>query len=185
MSTLPDDERVIRRSTSGDAEPFRRCLDVVARERRYLAFLEAPPLAEVRAFMASPDLLQLVALVRGELVGWCDTLRKPHEGFRHSATLGIGILPAQRGRGLGRALLRATLDASREAGIRRVELEVYGSNGPAIALYERHGFEHEGIKRGARILDGRSEDVLCMAWQVPPDARLAAWQTPPPERSPR
>jgi RimJ/RimL family protein N-acetyltransferase len=49
-------------------------------------------------------------------------------------------------------------------GFTRIELEVFESNARAIALYERRGFVHEGRKRAARILDGRTEDVLCMAW---------------------
>ena len=48
-------------------------------------------------------------------------------------------------------------------GLTRIELEVYESNQPAIALYERYGFAHEGRKRRGRILDGRSEDIVCMA----------------------
>ena len=32
-------------------ESFHRALDFVARERRYLAFLEAPPLEETRAYV--------------------------------------------------------------------------------------------------------------------------------------
>jgi putative acetyltransferase len=47
-----------------------------------------------------------------------------------------------------------------------VELEVYASNTAAIALYRRRGFEIEGVKRGIRILDGRVEDVVCMARPV-------------------
>ena len=38
------------------AEGFHQCLDSVARERRHLAFLEAPPLDAVRGFMRSRTL---------------------------------------------------------------------------------------------------------------------------------
>lgn len=41
------------------------------------------------------------------------------------------------------------------------------TNRPAIALYERFGFEREGVKRAARVLGGRSEDILCMALLLP------------------
>jgi ribosomal protein S18 acetylase RimI-like enzyme len=166
-TTAPTADIILRRSTPADAEAFRHCLDAVARERRYLAFLQAPPLSEVRAYMTSREPIQFVALVRDEIVGWCDVSRKPYDGFRHSAVLGMGLLPAYRGRGLGRSLLRATLEAARAAGLVRIELEVLASNRAAIALYEKHGFAHEGIKRRARVLDGASEDVLCMALLTP------------------
>ena len=56
-------------------ESFHRALDFVARERRYLSFLEAPPLESARAFvleMISHGHPQWVALSTGEVVGWCD-----------------------------------------------------------------------------------------------------------------
>src|SRR5260370_16705058 len=37
--------------TEAHIESFHKTLDVVARERRYLAFLEAPPLESTRAFI--------------------------------------------------------------------------------------------------------------------------------------
>ena len=45
----------------------------------------------------------------------------------------------------------------------RVELEVFASNARAIRLFERAGFVREGTKRRARFLDGREDDVVCMA----------------------
>jgi ribosomal protein S18 acetylase RimI-like enzyme len=86
----------------------------------------------------------------------------------------MGLLQPYRGRGLGSALLRAVLDEAESQGLSRIELEVYTSNQPAIALYERFGFTREGIKRSARILDGRSEDILCMALLLPPLEKGAA-----------
>jgi RimJ/RimL family protein N-acetyltransferase len=117
--------------------------------------------------MAARGVIQFVALVGSQVVGWCDISRKPIEGFRHSGVLGMGLLQPYRGRGLGGALLRAVLDEAQLQGLSRVELEVYTSNQPAIALYERFGFVREGIKRSARILDGKIEDILCMALLLP------------------
>jgi ribosomal protein S18 acetylase RimI-like enzyme len=153
----------IRRGSLVDVEAFRHCLDLVARERRWLAFLEAPPIEQVRSFLAQNALIQFLADHKGQIVGWCDVTANPREGFRHSGALGMGLLPAFRGGGLGRKLLRETVAAAQAAGIIRVELEVYPSNERAIALYESFGFVHEGRKKSARLLDGKAEDFLCMA----------------------
>ena len=64
---------------------------------------------------------------------------------------------------MGAALLARTLEAAEAAGMTRVELEVFASNTRAIRLFERAGFVREGVKRQARLLDGRAEDVVCMA----------------------
>jgi ribosomal protein S18 acetylase RimI-like enzyme len=154
---------VLRRSTPNDLESFRECLDAVAQERRWLAMVSAPPLDAIRAYLLANAPIRFVASAAGRVVGWCDVTPSQLEGFRHSGTLGMGLLPAFRGRGLGRALLEQTLAAAREAGPTRIELEVFASNVGAIALYERFGFAHEGRKRSGRLLDGRYEDIVCMA----------------------
>lgn len=164
MSTAGDVQ--VRESKAADLESFRACLDAVARERRWLTLLEAPPLDEVRWFTETQrqrGMVQFVALQGERVVGWCDVIRKTSEGFRHAGDLGMGLLPELRGRGLGRRLLERTLAAARASGLTRVELEVYVSNAAAIALYERCGFRHEGLRRRARLLDGVAEDVVEMA----------------------
>jgi len=145
---------------------FRDVLDSVARERRWLAYLEAPPLPRIRRFVLNGlrnGMAQYVAIDDGRVVGWCDVNPKSHETLRHSGVLGMGVAASHRGRGLGSALLRATLDAATVSGIRRVELVVRADNVAAIALYERHGFEHEGRLHDYMVVDGVSFDALLMA----------------------
>ncbi len=161
----------IRPSRVEDAEGIQRCLDAVARERRHIAMLEAPPLEQVRSFVeaiAAGAGVQFVALQDEAVVGWCDVLRNPRSGFRHSAALGMGLLAPVRGRGIGRALLAAVLEGVRPQGLQRIELEVYAANRPAIALYEHFGFAREGVKQAGRVLDGEPADILCMALLLPP-----------------
>jgi RimJ/RimL family protein N-acetyltransferase len=157
---------VLRRETPEDFESFMRCLDAVARERRWLALVEAPPLAEARAFIENARAqgsVRVVAAVGSEIVGFCDVIPKAYPGHAHAGDLGMGLLPAYRGRGLGRRLLDETVRRTFAQGLTRIELEVYESNRAAIALYERYGFAHEGRKRRGRNLDGVTEDILCMA----------------------
>ncbi|MDT3671071.1 MAG: ribosomal protein S18-alanine N-acetyltransferase [Aromatoleum sp.] len=70
--------------------------------------------------------------------------------------------PAQRA-GIGGRLLRQLFDEARERGASQFFLEVRPSNEAAIALYDRHGFESIGRRRGyypAR--DGGREDAIVM-----------------------
>ena len=153
----------VRRATLDDAAGIQLCIDAVAQERRWLAFLQAPSLQEVRSFIGENEPIQFVAEREGNVVGWCDVTPNRREGFRHCGTLGMGVLAPFRGRGLGYKLLEATLQATRNAGLRRVELEVLSSNTGAISIYRKSGFGIEGRKREARVLDGRTEDILMMA----------------------
>jgi ribosomal protein S18 acetylase RimI-like enzyme len=118
---------------------------------------------DVVARSAGGAAVQYFAVEHDRVVGWCDVFPKRHEGFRHSGGLGMGLLAPWRRRGLGAALLETTLATCRARGITRVELEVYASNAAARRLYESHGFVVEGVKRGARLLDGVEDDLVLMA----------------------
>ena len=149
------------------ADSLQLCLDVVARERRYLAFTEAPPVDAVRGFVqfliGGAGVQSLAVDEADTVVGWCDIIRNPREGFRHCGQLGMGLVPAFRHRGLGRDLATTTIARARGVDIKRIELEVFSSNDRAVALYRTLGFVLEGTKRQARDLDGLVDDILIMA----------------------
>jgi ribosomal protein S18 acetylase RimI-like enzyme len=145
---------------------FHSVLDAVARERRYLAFLEAPSLADVRRFVLGnlrKGAPQYVALDQDTVVGWCDVIPKPRETLRHSGVLGMGIAASHRGLGIGRVLLRETIAAASARGLTRIELVVRSDNAPAIQLYRRHRFYVEGVLRDYLVVDGVAHDALQMA----------------------
>ncbi|MBB3285959.1 MULTISPECIES: GNAT family protein [Rhizobium] len=153
--------------TAEHIEDFHKALDMVAREREYLSLLEAFPLEETRAFvlgMIENGNPQLVALADGTVVGWCDISRHTFPSNAHAGKLGMGLIPAYRGQGLGRRLIEATLRAARDVGIERVELSVYADNNRAIALYEKVGFVREGLARKSFRIDGRYKDTIHMAF---------------------
>lgn len=147
-------------------ESFHRALDTVSRERRYLTFLEAPPIESTRAFVLdniANGHPQFVAISAGEVVGWCDVVRKSRPVHAHGGVLGIALLPAFRRQGLGERLMRRALVAAQAAGMTRIELTVRENNLNAIALYKRIGFAVEGLSRNAIKIDGVYENVIQMA----------------------
>lgn len=160
------DVRIVR-TAEEYAESFHAAVDYVARERRYIGFVQAPPVESTRDFLrrvtAGAGVQFLAVTSKNDVVGWCDISRNPIEGFRHVGRLGMGLLPEYRRRGLGRRLATNTIQAARDAGIERVELEVFATNEAAIALYRELGFVTEGIKRKSRKLDGKYEDNVVMA----------------------
>ena len=82
----------------------------------------------------------------------------------HVATLGMGVHDDHVGQGIGTAILAALLDvADNWWDVRRVELDVYIDNAPAIKLYENFGFEREGVMRDAVFRQGAYVDSVFMA----------------------
>jgi len=148
-----------------DIEQFQHVTNLVMRERQYLAFVEGFPLDEAATFVARNLRLgnpQCVAEHDGRIVGWCDIRRSELPVHAHVGTLGMGVLPEYRGQGVGGRLIRAAIDAARDAGFERVELHVYGRNTRAAALYRKMGFAHEGTLVRGKKLDGEYDDVHLM-----------------------
>jgi [ribosomal protein S18]-alanine N-acetyltransferase len=105
--------------------------------------------------------ISIVAEEDGEIVGGIGV--NP-SGIGGVAWLGMSIVAEHRGRGLGRELPDTAIEAAREAGYRKLELEVFPENARAIALYLRAGFEIEGLKRDHYPRrDGSIRSALLMA----------------------
>ena len=82
---------------------------------------------------------------------------------KHVCSLGISIVDAYQGRGVGRALMNACLDfADNWANYARVELTVHADNVRAVKLYESLGFAHEGRLRDFSFREGGYVDALFM-----------------------
>lgn len=149
--------------------------DGIARERQYLAFLQAPPKEAALAFyrnIVEAGLCHFVALKDEQVVGWCDILPVPGEARAHVGRLGMGVMAGYRRQGLGRRLIRASLDRARAQGMSRIKLTVRVDNLSARKLYERAGFAVEGTRRRALRIDGRDYDAYCMALLMQPCATL-------------
>jgi len=146
---------------------FHAAIDVVARERKYLAHLEAPPFEETRRFVLGNIELgypQFAVVSADTVVGWCDVLpNRSRIIYSHCGTLGVGLLPEFRGKGIGRQLMRRTIDAAFAFGLTRIELTVRERNAKAIGLYKSLGFEMKGLHRNAVFIEGRYENLRSMA----------------------
>lgn len=144
---------------------FYKALSIVAQERVYIEMIEAPPFEKVANFQR--ELIQrkgpvFYAVTNGEVVGWCDVFPEENPRQCHRGGLGMAILPAFRGKGIGSRLLQSTIERATTFGLEKIELNVYTSNVSAIALYKKFGFEEEGLIKKYRKLDGQYYDCLAM-----------------------
>ncbi|RMC62504.1 GNAT family N-acetyltransferase [Sinorhizobium meliloti] len=108
------------------------------------------------------DSFNVVALIDNTIVGQAGL--HPNSGRRaHAATVGIGVHDDHVGKGVGTALMSELLDAADNwLGFKRLELTVFTDNAPAIRLYEKFGFEREGIRRSFAFKAGTYVDALGM-----------------------
>jgi len=98
----------------------------------------------------------LVAEQRGVVGGYAIGMCAGAEG----EILNLGVAPAHRGKGVGRALVRGMLAALRERGVQTVYLEVRESNAVARRLYESLGFRE--VARRARYYRRPVEDAVIL-----------------------
>jgi ribosomal protein S18 acetylase RimI-like enzyme len=164
MPTAPQVE--IRRARQSDTASLSAAVKAVAAEKKYLATVDGHSLEQTRAFLRhiiDRSLPQMTAVADGAVVGFCDIIPNTVEGFTHVARLGMGVRSEWRRQGIGRRLLDACLSQARNAGIEKVELEVFSDNVGAVRLYESCGFKEEGSRVRGRKLEGRYQDVKLMA----------------------
>lgn len=155
----------IRPIHAKDAASYRRCWDIIGKERLYLTETEAPPLSEVRRQVDNSLRTQspfLVAVDGDRVVGFAALYRFGLPSLSHNARLGIGLIPEYREKGLGTKLMAGLLKLSRGK-FRVLYLEVFGKNQRARKLYEKMGFEVCGrIKGYMKGLSYGSDDGLLM-----------------------
>jgi ribosomal-protein-alanine N-acetyltransferase len=79
--------------------------------------------------------------------------------------LNVAVLPAWRGRGLGRDLVQAALVLGLKQGAKFCFLEVAADNAPALSLYQSLGFAITGLRRNyfqEKDRSSESVDALMM-----------------------
>jgi putative acetyltransferase len=130
--------------------------------------LPFPSAEQWRKRLAEPPegLFSLVACVdNNEVVGQLDLYTFPNRPRRrHVGQIGMAVRDDWQGKGVGTALMQAAVDlADKWLNLRRLELEVYIDNGPAIRLYEKFGFTIEGTLVDFAFRDGHYVDTYMMA----------------------
>lgn len=163
----------VRPVTEEKIEELGRALKVVVDEERWVA-IQPPVTAEETAerIRIRFDEGQLLLALEddeapdGPFVGLINLRPTRIDGVE---SIGMWILPDSRGKGGGRMLLEAAIEA-RPPDVHKIELEVWPHNEAAIGLYERFGFEREGLRRDHyRRNDGRLHTSVIMA-RLFPDA---------------
>lgn len=97
-----------------------------------------------------------VARNNGQIVGICGILDMAGEGDISNVAVSL----KERGRGIAQKMLQYAIDECIQIGMKEFTLEVRVSNIPAIRLYEKLGFDKEGIR--PKFYEKPVEDALIM-----------------------
>lgn len=110
----------------------------------------------LRESLSRPEYLFLVSEEEGTITGYAGLLMIAGEGD----VTNIAVFPEHRGRGTGSALTEALLTEGRKRGMNAFTLEVRVGNQAAIHIYEKLGFQSEGVRKG--FYEKPKEDALIM-----------------------
>ncbi|KPF62646.1 GCN5 family acetyltransferase [alpha proteobacterium AAP81b] len=110
----------------------------------------------------------LVAEDGGEILGYAyATQIRPRAAYAHTAEDSIYIRHDARGRGLGRTLLTALLDAAVACDFRQMIAVIGDAEAASVGLHAAHGFVEVGRLRAVGWKFGRWMDVVYMQRPLP------------------
>lgn len=122
-------------------------------------------LAGVLKEIRRKDAVMLVVESGREILGNCHASRRPMK-HSHRAIIGIALVKKARGKGIGEAVMTATIDLARKRmkGVEFVDLSTFGYNKRAQRLYRRLGFVKVGeipcaVREGGRYF---SEHLMAL-----------------------
>ncbi|MGX6445076.1 N-acetyltransferase family protein [Neobacillus sp. K501] len=107
--------------------------------------------------------LFLVVVVNDRIVGFSRCEGHPLKRFSHKVEFGVCVLKEFWGYSIGKNLLKETIHWADSHDIKKITLNVLETNDNAIKLYNKLGFEIEGVLRNDKILsDGKFYNTIIM-----------------------
>ncbi|ETI70407.1 GNAT family N-acetyltransferase [Neobacillus vireti] len=107
--------------------------------------------------------LFLVAEVNERIVGFSRCEGNKLKRTSHKVEFGVCVLKEFWGYGIGQNLLKESIHWADSNGIKKITLNVLETNDKAITLYQKYGFEVEGMLKKDKVLsDGNYYNTILM-----------------------
>jgi L-amino acid N-acyltransferase YncA len=158
---------IVREATEADA-PALAAIYGDAVLHGFGTFEEEPPTPQDmdgrRRAVQEKGLPYLVAEVDGQVLGFAYAGPfRPRAAYRYTLEDSVYVSPDAKGKGVGRAVLTAVIDACEALGIRQL-MAVIGDTGNlgSIGLHRALGFEQTGVGRSVGFKHGRWVDIVHM-----------------------
>ncbi|MDV3429636.1 MAG: GNAT family N-acetyltransferase [Bacillota bacterium] len=163
-------EILIREAEITDAFKLSEYMMEIPKESDFLTFgeneIKATPEIEEKIISSMQDKnnsIMLLALIDGKIAGNCTFRAGERIRIIHTGEFGITVRKEYWGLGIGTYLLETLIYWAKETKIiRKINLRVRTDNYKAIKLYEKFGFEKEGIIRRDFLIEGKFYDSILM-----------------------
>lgn len=157
-------EIVLRQPSLKDVKQYMTMINSIVDEKDYILMTQRVTLAEekkvIKKWVDEIDKKEKIIITvehEGKIIGNCDVRRGKYVRS-HVGTLGIALIKDFREEGIGTQLLKEAIKLSKKIfNLKIMQLEVYGTNKRAQALYKKLGFKYVGtvpkaIKRKGKYL---------------------------------
>lgn len=162
---------LLRSAEEKDAEALIDYMKITAAETPFLlrepdeiSLTTEQEQAFIKAKKDSENELLLIAETGGRHIGNASLMSAGgFKRYRHRCEIAIALYQEYCGLGIGKAMLEMVFDIAKKAGYEQAELEVIANNKPAIALYEKLGFQKYGtFPDNMKYVDGSYVDAYWM-----------------------
>jgi len=158
---------IVRDATGADAEALAAIYgDAVL--HGFGTFEEEPPSAAEmdgrRRAVQDKGLPYLVAEADGKVLGFAYAAPfRPRAAYRYTLEDSVYVSPHAKGKGVGRAVLSAVIEACEALGVRQL-MAVIGDSGNSgsVGLHRSLGFEQTGVGHSVGFKHGRWVDIVHM-----------------------
>jgi ribosomal protein S18 acetylase RimI-like enzyme len=167
VSSLFQGDMTVRRAVSVDAPGIVTVFSVVVGERVHSAIDSVWSVEQERRYLESLSARETIHVAVDDtdrIVGlqvlerWSTVL----DSMAHVGQVGTFLLPAYRGRGVGRELWTATAVFARQAAYQKLVVQVRATNAHAQAFYRGLGFVECGRLSRQVVIDGTLDDEVLM-----------------------
>lgn len=164
---------IIREATAGDAADIARIHNqgIDERSATFETALRSPD--DILTRLAEAERFPLLVIEdRGAVLGWAGlSAYRPRACYAGIAEFSIYLDREARGRGLGRRLLMALVDAARARGYWKLVSRIFPFNTASRSLCRTCGFREVGIYEKHGCLDGHWMDVVIVERLIPENLR--------------
>ena len=109
----------------------------------------------------------LVVETGGVIIGWLSFQSfYGRAAYDATAEISIYLAPGERGKGIGKSLLKYALNHCHEYGIKNLVGYIFEHNMVSLKLYQESGFEDCGTLPGIAVLDGIERTLKIVGMRV-------------------